>query len=105
MYPEKSRCRNVPYIRFYYKTRNSAGSMRSAIADMTALIRKVLTDPRSLDPKADNYIQRGQRINKFSNKTGAERCVEMMLIRSMEGPHETELPMLYITIRVPGACH
>ena len=44
-----------------------AGSMRSAIADVTALIRNGPYGRWSLNPKADSYIQRGQRINKFSN--------------------------------------
>lgn len=102
MYPENPGAEMFRTYGFITKTRNSAGSMRSAIADMTALIRKVLTDPRSLDPKADNYIQRGQRINKFSNKTGAERCVEMMLNKVNGRPYETELPMPTYN-RVPPA--
>lgn len=93
MYPENPGADMFRTYGYITKTKNSAAGMRSAIADMVALIRKVLTDPRSLDPKADNYIRRGQRINRFSDKTGAERCVEMMLNKVNGRPYETELPM------------
>lgn len=102
MYPENPGADMFRTYGYITKTKNSAAGMRTAIADMAALIRKALTDPRSLEPKADNYIRRGQRINRFSDKTGAERCVEMMLNKVNGRPYETELPMAVYN-RVPPA--
>lgn len=93
MYPENPGAEMFRTYGYITKTKNSAAGMKAAITDMAALIKKVLTEPRSLDPKGDNYIRRGQRINRFSAKTGAERCVEMMLNKVNGRPYETELPM------------
>ena len=78
---------------YIVKTKNSAAGMREAVAGITALIPKVLSGPRSLNPAEDGYVARGHRINRWTQKTGAERAMDMMLAKLNGQPYQTELPM------------
>lgn len=93
MYPENPGADMFRRFGCIVKTRNSAVGMKNAVKDMVNLAEKLLTAPRSLDPKADNYIPRGIRINRFAEKTGAQRSIEMLLKKLNGEPYETELPM------------
>lgn len=102
MYPENPGADMFRMYGYITITKSSAVGMRQAVSDMTSLIWKVVQDERSLNPSEDHYIPRGRRINRFSEKTGAQRCVEMMLNKVNGRPFETELPMPSYT-HVPPA--
>lgn len=100
MFPENPGAGMFRSFGYITKTKSSAAGMRSAISDMVSLLQKVRNNPRDLDPQKDNYIARGQRINRFSNRTGAQRCVDMMLKKVNGEPFETELPMpVYLHVK------
>lgn len=93
MYPENPGAEMFHAYGFITQTGNSAAGMRKAVKNMTELVIKAIKDVRTLNPAEDNYIRRGQRINRFSDKTGAERCVEMLLKKLNGEAYETEIPM------------
>ena len=74
-------------------TGNSARDMRNALKKMGELIRKIDSGAELKDPEADGFVQRGIRKNYFEEKTGAERCVDMLLDKIAGREYETELPL------------
>lgn len=82
-----------PYM-FTVSTGNSAASMRTALPEMVKLVEAFIEKGAAgLDPKADNYLPRNVRINKFAEDRGAKRAIEM-LVRKIKGEaFDTEYPM------------
>lgn len=83
------------YRRYAYivPTGNSAAAMKKAVADMSLIVTKIMAGEKPDDPERDGYIRRGLRHNYYAEKTGAARCVDMLLDKLAGRPFQTELPM------------
>lgn len=93
MFPENPGAELYRKHGYFVITNNSAVGMKDAVAKMTALIKKLALDPKSVDPETDGYIQRGIRQNYRAEKIGAARSVDMLLNKIHGRPFKTELPM------------
>ena len=78
---------------FIVETANSAAGMRKALPRMAELANKLVKGEEILGPKEDNYIERGIRVNYFSDKRGSERAVEMLLKKISGEDFVTEYKM------------
>ena len=65
--------------------------MRKAVPLMAGFARKLLTGEKLGSPKAEQYYAKGQRVNIFRDKNGAERAVDMLLKKVRGEEYETEL--------------
>jgi glycine reductase len=74
---------------FFVETGNSAASMRKAIPDMTAVIKKLIAG----EEVTDGYVKKGLRQNYFSSKRGSRRAVDMLLAKMAGKEFTTEYPM------------
>lgn len=71
----------------------SAAGMRDAMERMVALGIRIATGEEIGGPDAEGYLPRGVRRNVFSERTGAERAVDLLL-RKLQGEHyESEIPL------------
>lgn len=86
---------------YIIETKNSAVGMKDAVAKMVSLIRK-LEQNIKVNPEDNHYIRRGIRVNSWSDKTGAERGVDMLLDKLNGRPYKTELPMPVYTKTAPA---
>ena len=89
---------------YIVETKNSASGMKSALAAIALLASKLLRGEKPGEPAEDGYIPRGIRINIFSEKTGAERAVDMLMEKLGGRPYSSEIPLpVYQTITpAPG---
>lgn len=78
---------------FIIETANSAAGMRKALPKMAKLATKLAFGEEILGPKEDNYIERGIRVNYFSEKRGSERAVDMLVKKIKGEDYVTEYPM------------
>jgi glycine reductase len=69
----------------------SAAGIRKAVPLMAGFAKKLLTGEPLGSPKAEQYYAKGQRVNIFREKNGAERAVDMLLAKIHGEPYETEL--------------
>ena len=74
---------------YFVETGNSAASMRKAIPDMTAVIKKIIAG----EEVTDGYIKKGLRKNYFADKRGSRRAVDILLAKISGKEFETEYPM------------
>lgn len=83
------------YRKFAYivPTGNNARGMRDAVSRMGVLINRIAEGETLTDPEKDGFFERGLRENIFLERTGAERCVDMLLKKIKGEDFETELPM------------
>jgi len=72
---------------------DSARYMTSTIKNMSEFIMRIARNEMIDEPKKDGYIQRGIRKVFMSDKTGAERAVDMLLDKMSGKSYKTELPM------------
>jgi len=72
---------------------DSARHMKDALEKMSVLIKRLSEGEKLYDPEVDGFYQRGIRKNTFSDKTGAQRSIEMLLKKINREEFETELPM------------
>lgn len=72
---------------------DSARGMKDAIAKMGKFIRRLSEGEHPDDPEKDGYIQRGIRKSFVSDRTGAQRAVEMLVDKINGKAYRTELPM------------
>lgn len=78
---------------FIVQTKDSAVGMRDALPKIVNLSKKLLDKETKFSPEDDNYILRGMRKNFFTEQTGAERAVDMLVKKLNNLPFETEYPM------------
>ena len=69
----------------------SAAGMRKAVPLMAAFANKLLAGEPLGTPKQEQYYAKGQRVNRFREKNGAERAADMLLAKLNGTPYETEL--------------
>lgn len=92
MYPENpgvDACRTHAFI---IETKDSAGDMRKSLPKMAELANKVLAG-EEVHYEKDGFMPQGRRLTVFSEKTGAQRAVDMLMKRLKGEEYETELPM------------
>jgi betaine reductase len=74
-------------------TADSARGMREAIPKMAAFVHKLGLGQEIGLPQEEGYFPRGLRINRFADRTGAERAVDMLLLKLAGEPFQTEYAM------------
>jgi len=74
-------------------TADSARGMREAILKMATFVRKMGLGQEIGPPQEEGYFPRGLRVNQFVDRTGAERAVDMLLLKLKGEPFQTEYPM------------
>ena len=75
------------------ETKNSAVGMKTAVPAMAYVANKLLRGEALAEPQVDNYIPAGIRTNVFSEKTGAQRAVDMLVAKLRGEPYRTEIPL------------
>jgi glycine reductase len=74
-------------------TADSARGMKDAIPKIASLVRKLGLGQEIGPPEEEGYFPRGLRVNRFVARTGAERAVDMLLLKLKGEPFQTEYPM------------
>lgn len=87
---------------FIFPTGNNAGGMRKAMPLLVGFVNKLASGADVYDFNKEGYFKRGIRRYFFTDKTGAERAVDMMLDKVNGRNYVTELEMPNFT-RVPIA--
>lgn len=87
---------------FIISTSNSAAGMRKAVPALSKLALKLAKKEEIGSPKEEGYHVRGMRKNYFSDKTGGERAVDMLIKKLTNAPFETEYPMPIFDSVEPG---
>lgn len=78
---------------YILETGKSAAAMKKAIEAMSAFADKLLSGEPAGLPKQEGYFAKGQRVNVFKEKNGAERALDMLVAKLREEPFETELEL------------
>lgn len=76
---------------YILKAGKSAASMTKDAKTMAEFANKLLAGETIGLPKEEGYYAKGRRVNKFSDKNGAVRAVDMLLAKIKGEPFETEL--------------
>jgi len=74
---------------YFVPTGNSAATMRKAIPDMVAIVKKII----NREPVTEGFFEKGLRVNYFAEKRGSTRAVEMLLAKIAGQDFTTEYPM------------
>ena len=102
MYPENPGVDMFRKSVYIVETSDSARGIKDAVPAMSKLIMKSLRGEPIGSPADEGYIQRGVRVNRFHDKIGAARAVDM-LVKKLKGEEfKTEYPMPVFD-RVPPA--
>jgi glycine/betaine/sarcosine/D-proline reductase family selenoprotein B len=74
---------------------NSAMSMRKDIPTMANFVKKMMAGEELLSAKEEGYFSAGVRLETFTSppKLGADRAVDMLLLKLAGLEYETEIPM------------
>lgn len=78
---------------YMVETGNSAASIRKAVSKMSALANKILRKEVIGLPEEEGYIAKGIRVNLFHDKTGAERALNMLVIKLKGQEYKSEIPI------------
>jgi len=87
--PSVDMYRNEVYI---IQTVDSARGMGEAVGKIVALVRKLLAKERIGKPSEEGYFPRGLLVNEVSDRTGAERVLDLLLRKLRGEPYESEVP-------------
>jgi len=74
-------------------TADSARRMKDAIPQIASLVHKLGLGQEIGPPQEEGYFPRGMRVNRFVDRAGAERAVDMLLLKLKGEPFQTEYPM------------
>ncbi len=77
---------------YIVKTANSAAGMRKALPAIANFAKKYVAGDK-LDPKADDFFEKGIRVNRFVDERGSKRAVDMLIKKLKGEAFETEYPM------------
>jgi len=83
---------------YFVPTGNNAGTMRKAIPDMVAIIKKIIAG----EAVTEGFFEKGLRVNYFAEKRGSTRAVEMLLKKIADEDFTTEYPMPVFDRVAPG---
>jgi len=78
---------------YIIETKNSAVGMRQALPLIASLALKLAKNETIGSCKEEGYIERGIRVNYFSDKRGSERAVELLVKKIKGEDFETEFKM------------
>lgn len=92
MYEENPGLEEARKVAYVAKTGDSAAKMRKALPIMAKISEKILNG-ELVKPDVDNYFAQGKRMTVFSEKTGSQRAVELLMKRLNGEEFKTELPM------------
>ena len=76
---------------YIVQTSDSARGMGEGINKMVNIARKLVGKEKIGNPSEEGYFHRGALINEISDKTGAERVVDMLMSKLRGEPFETEV--------------
>lgn len=76
---------------FIIKTTDSARGMREALQKILSLGKKLLKNEKIGPPSEEGYFSRGILINEFTDKTGAERVIDMLTLKLSGKPFHSEV--------------
>ena len=74
---------------YFVPTGNNAASMRKAMPDMAAVVKKIIAK----EPITEGYFEKGLRVNFFAKERGSKRAVDMLLNKISDKEFKTEYPM------------
>lgn len=79
------------YRRYAYlvSTGDSAATMRKAVPDMAAIVKKLLAG----EEVTEGFMEKGLRVNYFAKERGSKRAVDMLLKKIAGEEFKTEYPM------------
>lgn len=79
------------YKRYAYivPTGDSAATMRKAVPDMAAIVKKLLAG----EAVTEGFFEKGLRVNYFADQRGSKRAVDMLLKKIAGEEFKTEYPM------------
>lgn len=69
----------------------SAATIRKALPLISGFVNKLISGEELGTPKQEHYYPKGQRVNVFHEKDGAERAVDMLIKKLKGEPYDTEL--------------
>ena len=81
----------------------SAATIRKAIPLITGFVNKLISGEKLGTPKQEHYYPKGQRVNVFHEKNGAERAVDMLVKKLNGEPYDTELEISVYEKVAPAA--
>lgn len=102
MYEENPGLETAKGHAYVAKTGNSAATMRQALPIMAAIANKLIAGEQP-KPDADDYFVQGKRLTVFSEQTGSQRAIAMLMKRLRDEEYETELPMPVFDLVEPAA--
>ncbi len=74
---------------YFVETGDSAATMRKAVPDMVAIVKKLLAG----EEVTEGYMEKGIRVNYFAAERGSKRAVDMLLKKIKGESFKTEYPM------------
>lgn len=74
---------------YFVATGDSAATMRKAVPEMTAIVKKLLAG----ETVTEGYMEKGLRQNYFAKERGSKRAVDMLLKKINGEEFTTEYPM------------
>lgn len=81
----------------------SAATIRKAIPLITGFVNKLISGEKLGTPKQEHYYPKGQRVNVFHEKDGAQRAVDMLVKKLKGEPYDTELEISVYEKVTPAA--
>lgn len=93
MYPENPGSDMFKKELYIVETSNSAAGMRKALPSIAKFALKLAKKEIIGSPKEEGYIERGVRVNYFSDVKGSLRAVDMMIKKLKGEEYVTEYPM------------
>lgn len=93
LYPENPAVEMYKRDLYILETGKSAANMKKALEDIIRFSNKLLSGAPLGSPKEEGYFAKGQRVNIFKDKNGAERAMDMLLKKLSGEPFETELEL------------
>ncbi len=93
MYPENPGADMFKKELYIVETTNSAAGMRTALPSVAKFALKLAKNESIGSPKEEGYIERGVRVNYFSDIKGSTRAVDMMIKKLKGEEYVTEYPM------------
>jgi betaine reductase len=77
---------------YIIQTTDSARGMGEAVTKVVNLARKLVFKEKIGSPSEEGYFPRGLLVNEISDKIGAERVIDMLLLKLRGEPFESEIP-------------
>ena len=93
LYPENPGAEMFHKTVYILEAPDSAVGMKKLLTKIAGFSDKLLRGDAIGFPEEEGYIPQGFRVNVFTEKTGAERGVDMLIKKLRGEPFVTELPM------------